>query len=305
MKYDFLQFTTPWEEQKFLNMTDDEYHQRTIAMSSGKLKELLKTPAHFLSSLTVPRKETPALRFGSIAHMAILEGPRFLEKYKVTPVFMGKTKDGRDSAQSGEAKAKKAQWLLDQPKGTIILEDQAELDQITGMLTAIMDHPTASFLIRQGKPEVAGLFNHQGIRGKLKADILIEEHSIIADVKTCIDAAETPFTKAAWNNKYMIQAAWYLLGASIITGRKWDSFSYIAVEKTPPYAVAVHTCDVAYLTGGERMMEVALGRFKRCIEKGEWPGYPTAASVLTLPSYAMYEIESLERSYQMESTLNA
>jgi hypothetical protein len=289
-----------WQTQQFLEMTDEDYHGHTVALSAGGLKEIIKSPAHFVSSKTVIQKETPALRFGSIAHMAVLEGPKFLSRYKVMPEFVGLTKDGRPSTQSAAAKEKKAAWVLDQPKDTVILDGPEELDQITGMLTSIMNHKTAAYLIRQGRPEIAGLFNHKGIRSKLKADILIEEQCIIADLKTCIDASEDPFMKAAWKNKYLIQAAWYLLGASLITGKKWDNFTYIAVEKTPPYAVAVHTADTAYLEGGLRMVEVAVGRFLRCAEKGIWPAYGDSAGSLSLPQYAMYEIEALERKFQME-----
>lgn len=51
------------------------YHQHP-SVSKSQLDQFARSPAHYLASLTAPRKETQAMRIGSLFHGLVLEPER-------------------------------------------------------------------------------------------------------------------------------------------------------------------------------------------------------------------------------------
>ena len=289
--FDFSQFTKPWEkEQAFANLPDERYHNDIVAMSSGQLKKIMESPAHFKSAcLAGPGEPTPAMRLGGIIHKAILEGPEFRRRYKIMPEFSGKG-----------SKAAKEEWIAAHPGAIIISADEEQ--QIAGMLESVMAHPLSAALLSgcQDRIEISGFFNHQGVRCKMRADVWRKD-DLIVDLKTTQSAAERDFMKDAWNLNYPIQASWYTMGAEKITKRRHD-FAYIAVEKTPPYPVAVYTAGAAFLTAGEKLVTISMNRFHEAMKSGRFRAYSDQAQELQIPVWAMRDLEELDR---VETTLYA
>jgi hypothetical protein len=50
-------------------------------------------------------------------------------------------------------------------------------------------------------------------------------------------------------------------------------FRFIAMEKGPPYAVAVYEADADFLRRGERDFRKAVQLLAECRRTGEWPAY--------------------------------
>lgn len=283
---DFIEpYKIPWQNEEFRETAEDDYHS-TAALSSGRIKALLQSPAHFKHAASQPydpnAEKTPAMRFGAIFHQAMLEGPKFLKNYVVPPKFEGE----------GSRKAK-ASWLADLPQGAIVLKDQEELDQITEMMNSILAHPIAARLLSGGQRELSGFFNHRGIRCKIRIDIFQPKYDMLVDLKTTADASQSAFWRSAWDSQYPIQAAWYLLGASILMKRRMRHFSYIVVEKTPPYAVNVFGPDEAYIQAGETMIRWAMNLLLESIKTNRWPAYGEAANTLTLPPWGLRDLEDM------------
>lgn len=286
--FDFKKFRDQWKEEvAYADLPDTEYHS-TVAMSAGQLGKLMNSAAHFKSSFLEPKNEpTPAMRFGSICHKAILEGPEFRARYRIMPEFKG----------TG-SKAAKAEWCEENKDAIIITED--EEIQIAGMLESVMAHPVARALIQgcEKRTEITGFFNHAGLRCKMRADIWRSD-DVIVDLKTTRCAAEREFTRDAWSMHYPIQPAWYLLGASKICKRPITNFAYIAVEKTAPYPVSVFSATPPFIEAGEKLIEIALNRFNQALDSGEFLGYSQQAIDLHLPPYALRDLEDLERADQI------
>ena len=63
-------------------------------------------------------------------------------------------------------------------------------------------------------------------------------------------------------------------------------FTFIAVEKTYPYAVAIYQLDAQALERGRELYRRDLAIYKHCLEMDDWPGYPEEVQVLSLPAWA-------------------
>lgn len=62
---------------------------------------------------------------------------------------------------------------------------------------------------------------------------------VAVDLKTARDASPNGFTRAIADHSYDVQRAWYLDALRWLTGETAEMV-FVAVEKEPPYLVAVH-----------------------------------------------------------------
>jgi len=65
-----------------------------------------------------------------------------------------------------------------------------------------------------------------------------------------------------------------------------ECFLFVAVEKTPPYLVAVYNLDQEAISRGRDENFAALLTYIRCSERNEWPGYPEQIANIGLPTWA-------------------
>lgn len=108
------------------------------------------------------------------------------------------------------------------------------------------------------------------------------------DFKTCEDASPDALVRAVLRYGYDVQAAHYLDTWEAATGER-RGFRFVFVEKRPPHEVAVvELCDDPDDPGD--WMETARSKARearriwgRCLETGEWPGYPAQVGILTAP----------------------
>lgn len=288
--WDFGAYLKPWKEEKLVEGLADTIYHAEPACSNGQLQTIADKEGGvhklFDEKNGNPRKETPALRFGSMFHKAALEGSEFLKRYKVIPEFTGFTKDGRPSTQSADAKAKRQAWILDQPPETIFIEGTSELDQITGMLQALKAHPEASDLLSGGTREVTGFFNYEGMRCRIRMDVLREDEATIIDLKTTKNALSNQFHKQMVDELYFMQAWFYLVGGAKLLGKAMK-FKFIAIEKEPPYLVSVHEVGESFLSCGDVLVKWSMAKLKAAIETGVWLPEPQTTFTAEAPQWLM------------------
>jgi exodeoxyribonuclease VIII len=105
------------------------------------------------------------------------------------------------------------------------------------------------------------------------------------------DASPDGFGKSAWNYRYYVQAPFYLDGIlESAESMAFDSFLFIAVEKSPPYNVAVYEAGLDVMQRGREAYLKDLDTYMNCIKSGQWPGYSLKAEPLRLPSYAYKKV---------------
>lgn len=252
-------------------MPNAEYHSHP-AIGSSLLKKVLRSPAHYLSAKENPQESTPAMEFGTHVHEAILEPQKFKDSVAVMPNFAG----------AGSV-AKRDDWKASNRDKRII--SQEDLDKVRQIDAAVKRHKIASRLLDQGKPEESYFAILDGQVCKARPDYLRDGH-IIVDIKTTGDASIREFSKAIANFDYHLSAAFYLDVVSATLGETYDEFLIIAVEKTPPYAVAVYLLDQGTIDAGGFLYKKALSTLLECKQTNNYPSYPESIQPIALPSWA-------------------
>jgi hypothetical protein len=282
------EFENHWKE----NQPEQEYHADVTAIGSGRLKVILKSPATFHAMFGERKAEEPseAMKFGTLVHRAILEPDKLWNSFVVEPAFTGFTKDGKESANSADAKLKRQAWRNSLPEGTTIVT-QDDYDRLRGMMEALLRNRDAFNILKNGKTEISGYYRdpETGIKCRIRPDFLQFNLNALVDLKTTRDCSLNEFSKIIWNYRYDFQLAMYCEGIRQITGKAPDYPAIIAIEKTPPYEVAVYLADEAMLERGALDYRKALRLLKQCLDKNEWPGYQTSVQSISLPQWAFWE----------------
>ena len=268
-----------------IEMTNEEYHSNVNRISKSGLDLISKSPAHYYAKYLDPNREimqpTPAMRMGSITHSYILEPKQFSNNYVIAPEINKRTNDGKAAwAAFEQANAGK----------TIISVD--EFDLVQRMRDAVMAHPAAAMFLQSGRAEQVFHFNEQstGVACKIKPDFLSENTEFIVDLKTTSDASSSEFGRSAYNHRYHVQGAFYGDGFYYSTRQSLKGFVFIAVEKEPPFAVAVYYLDQQAIELGREAYLRDLAVYKRCIETNTWPAYGHEVTPLMIPSWAFKKV---------------
>jgi len=259
-----------WNE----NIPDEIYHADKTAVNSSSLRKMPKSPFAFYSSFFLGKNEEPSesMKFGTLAHMALLQGSKFKEKYVVIPEFVGPTLKGEMSTQSKAAKEMKAAWLKDQPPDTVFCTEK-DKEKIIGMIESVLSHGKAAELLKNGKPEIAGYWRDKetGIRCRMKADFISFDLGVLLDVKTTTDSSWLEFRRSVEKHRYDIQMMMYDDGVKNIVGKKSVHRIWMAIESKPPYEVRLHEVIPEYEATGLYEYRASLRKIKDCVEKNNFP----------------------------------
>jgi exodeoxyribonuclease VIII len=257
----------------------ERYHRRELGVvSKSALDEIARSPAHYRAWVDgIEREPTPALRFGTALHMAILEPARFAKSYAVKPDF--------GDCRFKENKARRDAWESANA-GRLALSADDE-DRILGMLAAVQNHPTASRLVAEGQSEVTLSWADPitGLRCKSRADYWVKRRRMAVDLKSTEDASPEAFAKSVYNYRYHVQDALYR-DAFRCCGEPIDHFAILAVEKSPPYACAVYVLDQDAVAKGFAAARQNIERLADCMKRNEWPAYSDRPMELSLPHWA-------------------
>lgn len=243
-------------------VTDDEYHGDTEHVSSTQLKSMLKTPQHFLAAVQGAGKDTAALEFGRLAHMAVFEPWRFEDL--VLPF------DGEFNRRYRECK----KFVADHPNHIVIGQDK--YDALLAMRNAVRSHRFRGRALGEwfdeGEPEKAIYFVERvtGVKCRVKVDCLHPE--FIFDLKSTLDVLPRSFSSVVQNYHYDMSAFMYQTGVQYFTGGD-RPFIFVPVEKEAPYSVMTYTAGDSLLDNGAQKFEDALNRLKHAREHDSWPGY--------------------------------
>ena len=251
-----------WNE----TISDFDYHSDKTAVNSSSLKKMLKSPKAFYASYFLSQNEEPtqAMKFGTLAHMAILEGEKFRERYVLVPDF--------GDMRSKTNREKKAAWMVEQPAGAVLCTAE-ERDSLFAMIDSILSHEQAHKLLSQGKPEIAGYWrdDETGLRLRMKADFLSFNVNALVDVKTTQDTVWEEFRRSVEKLRYDIQIMMYDDGTEKITRIRPDHRVWLAVESKMPFEVACFEVPPQYEATGKHEYRRALRRIAECAKANAWP----------------------------------
>lgn len=279
-------FKASWVEKQ----SNEEYHADKSAVSSSSLRLMVtRSPAHFHAQhvLAEKQEETAAMQFGSLVHEAILEPQVFRNRVRVMPDF--------GDLRKADNREKKAQWHSDLPP-TALVVGQEEADKLIAISESVMKHDIAAGVLAGAQFEKSGYYRDPvtGIKCRIRPDAWNPRLGILADIKTTQDASLDAFMGSIAKYGYHFQMGMYEEAIKIITGQAPRISCFIAVEKNPPYAVAVYQCDEAILSTGNHQYRRALDKLLECMAIDYWPSYQDKKSqTITLPRWYMYQLQDL------------
>ncbi len=113
--------------------------------------------------------------------------------------------------------------------------------------------------------------------------ILLEENQRyrIVDFKTTEDCSVQKFGRSVEKYMYHMQAAMYREGLQFEYGLDYlPSYSIVAIEKVPPFALQVYSLSESTLEVGGQLYKRAAEIYSGCLKTGQWPSYNTESIVL-------------------------
>lgn len=262
-----------------LGMPEAEYHALPHCSNSRLTILQDRSPAHVLASMQVTRKDTDELLLGRAIHCAVLEPDRFPSSY-----VRGVAGDGRTKA----VQEARAALVAEYPGATVLKPDHFEI--AIAARDAVRAHPTAAALLaRVADTEVTAIWEepeHEQLPCKLRADGLAPSIEAVVDLKTTTNASRDAFEKSIWNYGYARQAVFYRRGLAAAGADGFSHHVIIAVEKEPPFAVAVYELLPEAEEAAAQQLRRLLPLYARCWKANEWPAYPTEITYIGLPAWA-------------------
>lgn len=262
------------------DMSAEEYHA-SEGVSNSLLRRMKPTPAHFKYH---EPKRSRYLDVGHALHSALLDGE---EKFYTKPELYESDEGPKKwNANSNVCKA----WLSERRDKPVITLEEA--NAVRGMRDSIMSHKFAGPALNGAATEQSIFANcpSTGLLLRARLDAIPVDGRInglrpILDVKTCQRADKYSFSKVMHERGYAQQAAFYIDIANLV-GLRVDSFLIIAVEKEPPYAVAVYDLDLDAISQGRRDYTRLLNQYAYCLKHDHWPSYNEGPELIDLPPYA-------------------
>jgi hypothetical protein len=267
------------------SMSEDEYHNDPSgipSLSSSIAKILIaETPLHAWNchpklNIDFQREEKEIFDRGTVAHALLLQG---LEVGVVLDFPDWKTK-----------RAQEERIALRQAGKVPILQKHWDVvrQMVARAKTQIAAHKEASNAFTAGKPEQTLIWeDDHGVICRARLDWLHDSHLIIDDYKSTgrdVNPANIGGKLDDWD----IQEAFYRRGIKKLFGVD-AQFRFIAQENMEPYALSVIAFgpDIQWL--GDSKVQRAIDLWAKCLESGNWPGYPDRICYPMLPKWAEEE----------------
>lgn len=285
------EFVNHWEDETF---TNEQHHAHFESTSSSSLKLIVDSPYTYLETMKRRQNgrgmaQTKSMKFGTIAHLIVLEPAEFRRRVVLAPKFnLTKTVD----------KEEWALFKLDQHPDAIIFRDgdegRGEYENLVGVVNAIANHNKARDIFREGISERSGFFRcpRTGILTRFRPDFMstIFTNGHLVDFKTAKSSRYEMFQKQADELMYHVQMSLYRTGYKELNGHWPDVSSWVVVENQFPYEVAVYPVDTAMITHGDNWYNYSMDLLKECIVRKQFPQRQTETETMVPSKYAMDRI---------------
>lgn len=243
-----------------------ELYHADPAVSNSMLSSLRKSPAHCYALHLDPHRPqaqtTEAMALGTLAHTAILEPDKLLERYAVKP-------DGMNfSTREGKA------WRDALPPQKNIISAEA-YSTSQAQRDAVMRVAPLRRIFSSGEPEVSLFWIDQatGLRCKARPDWLhwVGPNRVISlDVKSIDDLTADKVERAVTVYGYHRQRAHYANGIRAC-GLQLDDFGFAFVSSSYPFLATPYILDDETCEQGADEVAELLALFADCKARGEWP----------------------------------
>lgn len=275
-----LQLNSDWAphvEGIFAGLNDRIYHAAPGFSHSAAKR--MKTPAHYQSYLTEKREPSAAMLIGTITHALVLEPGKEIP-FAVAPDGLdGRTKAGKD-------------WKSEQLAAGREVIAAEDFEAAKSAAESVLKHPACRVIFESEGMSELSVFKRFELGGSALRKARIDwtpgsGSNSLVDLKTTRDASPEAFGKELYEYGYHTGAAWYLdIWNDAAPEDRRECFVFIAVEKDPPFAVAVYNISEDAIRLGRKKNIERLQTYIECTQSGVWPSYPTEIKTIDLPAWA-------------------
>ncbi|MBB3521098.1 PD-(D/E)XK nuclease-like domain-containing protein [Rhizobium sp. BK456] len=260
----------------------EDYHGKIdlfdgFSISSSGLRSVLRRPSEYwgfspYNPDAFERPEKDSLEFGKAAHMLLLGEEGFKERYSLRPATYPDGK-GAEKPWSGQSNWCKA-WLADQAKVGKVVITETDIGHIRQIATALSKKEAIRLGILNGRIERSLFCKDGDIWLKTRPDVVPNDSGDFVDLKTAASVDDESLSKAIFSHGYHVQAGLLrMIVRQVLGADAFSSFTFVFVEKAPPYDVRVMQLKDEDIDLGERQARVAIETVKRCLKEGVWPGF--------------------------------
>jgi len=231
-------------------------------------------------AMTHKFEATPEMDTGSAVHTLVLEPDKFGDEFAVAMKVDGRTAEGKAYKEKFAAECNGRTVLnSEQMKTAMAMADRLRsCEMLTKMLAKDGGLVEAAV---QWTDEETGVL----CKGRMDWCLPTFTPPIIIDLKTTSSAHPRKFAKSIGDFGYHVQAAMYSDAIEQITGQA-PVFLFYCVESCPPFKVrSFYLSDRALYLGRIKYRDL-LSQYQRCVDTGEWPGYPEEPEEIDLPAWA-------------------
>lgn len=238
------------------------YHTSAGVSKTG-LCRLDRAPIVFRDALDNPgeSRKSKSLVTGSVFHI-VMEGA-FERDCAVGPEVKDKRqKEWKDFVKNNDGK---------------ICLTSSEARDVFRMRESLLSYGPAEELLSQpGRFECSFYWMDPAtdLLCKCRPDWISENLLTIIDFKTCQDATEAAFVRAADRYHYHVSAAMTMDGVREATGIQPLRYIFLAIEPHAPYLTAAYEATADDIERGRVFVRRGLATLKRCTRTGIWPGLP-------------------------------
>jgi hypothetical protein len=258
----------------------DPSYRAENAHAQSNVKQILKSPAHYLASKQRKFAPTLTMQIGSALHCLVLEGrEQFDRDFVLKPDGINlTTKEGKE-------------WKQAAGKRTVLSKsDQyASWDAVHGMAESLWRlpwfNPDQSDYRKYN--ELSLYWTAQGLDCKARLDrlVLTDDQALVLDLKTTDSIDSKKFlSKVLGDMNYLFQAGWYAEAAEAAFHRP-AGFVFIGIERTPPYATRIFEVSRDMLREATRQTIFARKTLVECLKTKQWGPPPVEHEVMELPAW--------------------
>lgn len=249
-----------------------DYHSHP-AISRSMLMDFL-TPikgrriyqATHIDKTMPPVREVNALRIGSVSHVSVLQPSRFNELVGIIP------NDLLASNGALSTTAAKDWKKAEEAKGKTVVKE-SEVSDILGMREALQKDEQVNWIFSPRAICEQPIFwtdPETGLELRAMPDFILplQDTLICADLKTCADISK--FEKQM-SEHYFLQPPQYISGLHAEYGEELEIiFTFIAVEKTAPYAVNEFQMEPEMMDQAYQIWRRTLNELSDCYKANTW-----------------------------------
>ena len=290
----------------------DFAYRKAEGVSQSELKEVLRSPAHWLARYgpdAAPTFPSIAMIIGTALHCKLLEPELFDSQFvdrstldkelNITQLKAALDDEGIEYKKTAKKPELEALLYPDGKavdKRTSLSADDFAI--VNGMAEATRSHSIAGNWFDPGRKNYrrgnelsmyvepsADTFGLP-IKGRLDRLEKTADGWMILDLKTTDDASPGTFSKKAFNMGYHLQAAFYTDLVSKVLQTENVDFMFCAMERRRPHGIALYKAGSDMLDLGRKQYKEALRTLAYCKETESFPGYDSEVLELTLPGWA-------------------